>query len=225
VSYAWWQLTLQLVINVFLAAGATGLVMAGWRALRGPTRTRRRAKPLALASLGALTVGGVSLWLTKELREPWQSFVSTPTRFSSDALGVTVDAPPGWRLEHEGATLTAIPGEQGVDEAPANFVLTSMTLEEETALERQLESFKQGLKRQGLTVHDSFQDSIAGQPASGFVADGDRASLSNWMVKRGPRWVLMLQCITRDGTDPRAACAAVRERLSLRTPSDPKARQ
>src|SRR5262245_47258249 len=108
-SHAWWQLALELVINVLLAAGAAGLVVAGVRALRGGRgRIRRPPKPLAVASLISFAVGGVAWWATKRLREPHQSFVSTKTRFSSDLLGASLDAPSGWRLEHEGATLNAI---------------------------------------------------------------------------------------------------------------------
>jgi hypothetical protein len=224
-SYAWWQLGLQLVINVLLAGGVAGLVVAGWRAMRGQSKTRRPPGPLALVSLGSLVLGGGGWWATKRLREPRNSFTSTPIHFSSDALGVTLDAPPGWRLEHDGATLTAIQGEQPADRAPANLTLTSSVTKEPASAERQLETFRQGLKQHGLTVRDAFEDSIGGSRVRGFVAEGDRAKISNWMVQRGPRWTLIVQCFTRDGSDPRAACGAVLERLSLREPTDPDAVQ
>jgi hypothetical protein len=229
VSYAWWQLTLKLVINVFLAAGAMGLLIAGWRAFRGSSRTRRSPrirrspKTLALASLGALVIGAASFWLTTGLMQPHYSEVSTPEHFSSDALGITLDAAQGWKLSHEGATLTAIRGASRAEDAPASLVLTSTVFEQETAVEIEIESFKRGLQQQGLVAHDSFQDSIAGQPAPGFVARGDRAQLANWMLSRGPRWALLVQCFTRDGSDARSACRPAMERLSLRTPTDLKA--
>jgi hypothetical protein len=224
-SYAWWQLALQLMLNVLIASGVAGLLLAGWRAMRGPSGTRRPPKPLALASLGSLVLGGVGWWATKGLREPRKSFVNTPQHFSSDALGVTIDAPSGWRLERNGATLTAIQGEQPADRASVNLTLTSSVTKEPAPAERQLETFRQGLKQHGLAVRDAFEDSIGGSRVRGFVAEGDRAKISNWMVQRGPRWTLMVQCFTRDGSDPRAACGAVLERLSLREPTDPDAVQ
>jgi hypothetical protein len=162
---------------------------------------------------------------TKDIREPHQSFISTPTRFSSDLLGASLDAPPGWRLEHEGATLNAIHGSLPVDQAQLYLALISTDLSDDGPLERHLEAFRLALKQQGLTLKDSFQDSIAGQSAAGFEAGGERGSTANWLVRRGPRWALLVQCVTRDGADPRAACKAALENLSLRAPTDPKARQ
>jgi len=88
-----------------------------------------------------------------------------------------------------------------------------------------LEPFKQGLKQNGLTVHGSSQELVAGHSGDGFLAVGERAQFSNWMMKRGPRWILLIQCFTRDGSDPRSACKEAIDRLSLRPPTDPKAYQ
>jgi hypothetical protein len=203
------------------ASGVAGLLVAGWRAMRGPSRTRRSPKPLALASFGSLVLGGAAWWSTKSVREPRQSFVSDPRHFSSDALGVTLDAPSGWRLERDGATLTAIQGNQPADQAPANLTLISLAEKEPALAGRQLETLRQGLKQHGFAVGETFDDSIGGQPVHGFVAEGDRAKISNWMVERGPRWGLLVQCFTRDGSDPRAACGAALQRLILREPTDP----
>jgi hypothetical protein len=224
-SFTWWQVALNIVGNVLVSAGAAGLLVAGWRALRSSKRTNRSPKVLALASAGALAIGSSTGWLTRELRQPRQSFVSTPEHFSSDAFGVTLDAPHGWRLQHDGAVLTAIRGSAPADQSPVSFVLTSSALDKEAPLEAVLEPFKQGLKQNGLTVHASFQESVAGHSADGFLATGERAQLSNWMLKRGPRWVLLIQCFTRDGSDPRSACKAAIDRLSLRPPTDPKGSQ
>jgi hypothetical protein len=225
VSFTWWQVALNIAVNVLVAAGAAGLLVAGWRALRGPKRTNRSPKVLALASTAALATGVTTGWVTRELREPRQSFVSTPDHFSSDAFGVTLDAPRGWRLEHDGAVLTAIRGAASADQSPVSFVLTSSALDQEAPLEATLEPFKQALKQNGLTVHGSFRESIAGHSADGFLAAGERAQFSNWMMKRGPRWVLLIQCFTRDGSDPRSACREAFDRLSLRQPMDPRAYQ
>ena len=224
-SFTWWQVGLNLVVNVLVAAGAAGLLVAGWRALRDPKRTRRSPKTLALISTGALATGAATGWLTRDLRQPRQSFVSTPERFSSDAFGVTLDAPQGWRLEHDGAVLTAVRGSGPVDQSPVSLVLTSSALDKEAPLEAVLDPFKQALKQQGVTVQDSFKESVAGHSADGFLAAGERAQFSNWMLKRGPRWVLLIQCFTRDGTDPRSACKEAIDRLSLRPPTDSKATQ
>ena len=225
VALTWWQVALNLMVNVLVAAGAAGLLVAGWRALRGPKRTSRSPKALALASTGALAIGATTGWFSRELRQPRQSFVSTPEHFSSDAFGVTLDAPRGWRLEHDGAVLTAIRGAAPADQSPVSFVLTSSALDKEAPLEAVLEPFKQALKQQGLTVNASFQESVAGHSADGFLAAGERAQFSNWMLKRGPRWVLLIQCFTRDGSDPRSACKEAIDGLSLRPPTDPKGSQ
>lgn len=214
------------MIAVLLAGGAIGLLSAAYYLVSGrPYRARRNPRAMALVSVASLAIGALSFWLTLGLREPRATaptLVHTDKRFSSSTNpSLTLDAPEGWRIEFDRpkGLVSVVKGTLPASEAPAVLTVDSFLLQG-TDFHRAMVEIKPLLEREGLTMERSASEPLSGKPSMLFSVRTQGVSVSNWLVKREtPLWS-SVKCITRDGSDPRAACAAVLERLKWQTPTD-----
>jgi hypothetical protein len=220
-----WQQALGLGLAVLQGAGGAGLLLALFWRLRGkPPRRRRQAGPVAVASAVLLAAGAVGGVLARGLTAPRTTSVSTPERFrSSQGLALELAAPAGWRLEHQAEREQVLAFEGGSAPAQAThlFVVKSSPVREDVDLDRMIEGVTRVLEKNGMKFGAPAAETIAGKPGKSIVAGDGTSTIWTAFVARGRRHAGSIQCISRNGDDPRKACAPVLAGLTwLGVPGD-----
>lgn len=209
--YTDWQDALRIAWAVIIGAGIGGvLVGLRWHWRPRNTRQRRQGIPLALISAASLVAGVGGQLLTRHITAAPPTFVDTPTHFRSAGRAFELEAPPGWRLQYDSqiGQLMAISGAGAPGDAPVALVVTSSPLSEDLSLDRQIDFYRKEMEAQGLAFEPLRAETFAGAPARSAIAR--KGVVGIWIVfaERSRRHGLSIQCVARDGADPRQACAA-----------------
>jgi hypothetical protein len=218
------DLFVRTVVNSLIAAGILGLAGSAYYALRGrPYPPRRDPRRSAIVSLVMGAVGIVA-YFAVPARVPAVAPrpIVTETRFESSGFpALAIEAPPGWRLDHDEAKrmVRILKGTGPIETAPSMLSIDTSLLEGEAVPDRLVGALRSEFEAHGTRVDAPFSDTLGQAEARGIVVHFPAGELCSWIVRRGRRIVSSVQCFSRDGASCRVACAPPLERLRWTTPS------
>jgi hypothetical protein len=220
------------VVAALGAAAFVGVLLTAGRPL--PARARAFRKRLGMAGLLVVVAAGAAFVV---LRTPAESGtgvgpaapaggettdgvpegeVATARRFSSARLpAVSLDAPDGWRLEHDKAGRKLVAASDG-----ARLLVSTAILNEIVDVQALLAKLAETQRTLDFDVGDTFSDRIGDLTAVGFLATSPARSVCVWMVKRDAHLASSLIC-TAEGKkrSARDACRAPLANLRWRPPA------
>jgi hypothetical protein len=223
-----WQILLP---AAWIAIGLIGLA----HLVRKPKGSRpdaaalRRRRLLGIALIG-LAVGGYFATdpLVQPRAAPLPSAVPAPTRVdgtsfaSSEAPGLRVEAPEGWRVDfdQESRTLRLVSGSGPWASAPAHLHIESAHMKDATDAPGLLGKVEKIWIDNGLSPGERFERSVGGLRGVGALVktpDPSR-SFAILIVPRPAQIVSTLQCFVTDGGDPLEACDVALDRIEWMQP-------
>jgi hypothetical protein len=154
-----------------------------------------------------LAIGVASSWLVR--RPP----IARTTHTSNPAPPkVEIAVPAGWRLEQhdEVPSTMAIRGTSPAPEAPTVLSVFTSHMEEDRDLDVLVSEVTTSFQKAGYSVNGKpFDSTVAGRQAKALVMQRVGEVMCMWNVKLTAHDATGIQCFSRDGADPREACAAV----------------